>query len=171
MNDVANSQIERALGGVVGAPLWGSARAADMEMFAFGEQRESVDRHGNASVRGEFALHVQCAWHLERNDELVVASRDLHEPSDQSRGGDSDHEPDSGNLRDSRIASFFQEVTPRVATVSAMWPGSISLMLDAGCVLRLFPDRTSDGVEHFRFFRPGTDEPHLIVTSSGVESA
>src|SRR5437016_8183319 len=74
--------IEPTLRVLVGQPLWGSKRAADMEMFAFGQRIEDRGLQGQRMYRGEFALHVQCAWRFRRGTQILVGSRDVYDPFD-----------------------------------------------------------------------------------------
>ena len=64
MEEVSEQVLQQALAVLVGAPMWGSGRAVNMEMFALGQKQTEIDRNGAEFFRGEYALHVQCAWHI-----------------------------------------------------------------------------------------------------------
>jgi hypothetical protein len=90
--------------------IWASR---NMEMFALGEKQTAINRNGAEIFRGEYALHVQCAWHIVRRDRLVVASSDVDRPFDGDADGsdDCDWEVSGSNRRDSTVTAG--EVTAR----------------------------------------------------------
>lgn len=69
-------QVIAALSQIIGLPLTEAGRAADMRTFEFGTLRPG-DRGGSV---GDFALHVQCPWRIERPDGIVTGRLDLREP-------------------------------------------------------------------------------------------
>ncbi len=75
---VDGKQVERALASLVGLPLRERARAADMEMFSFGDTHLRVaqfgPRKGQTVEVTDFALHIQCAWRIRGPSGIVVAS-------------------------------------------------------------------------------------------------
>ena len=156
------SEIERALERIVETAFWGSARAADMEMFAFGRVIESTDERGRSVQQGEFALHVQCPWHIERSGSLITGSGDLYVPAS---GDDDDFnwEPYLSNRRDVLLRDFFSGSESIVEGVEAEAAGMLAISLSGDTRLRLFPNRSSAGDEHWRFFELMSEEPHLVV--------
>ena len=54
------SQIDAALGALKNLPLWGSHRAADIQVFKFGKKVLSKTSRGEQVEVGEYAIHVQC---------------------------------------------------------------------------------------------------------------
>lgn len=109
-------QIQEALNVLISQPLWSSGRAADLEWFEFGQRRTVRDSRGEKEV-GDYALHVQCAWRIRQGDKIVVASRDLYSPPEESdhRPRDFNWDVQGANRRDKRITELFSE---RNATVS-----------------------------------------------------
>ena len=162
---------EQALAKIIGTPLWGSARAADMEMFAFGRKTESTDQLGRRIEQGEFALHVQCPWHLERSGSMIIGSGDLYVPATgDSEDEEFDWEPYRSNRRDVLLERFFAGPATTVEGVEAGTAGMLVISLSGDTRLRLFPNRSSLGDEHWRFFELLSDEPHLVFMSEGVRS-
>ena len=168
-------QIERVLQPLIGVPLWGAGRAADMETFQFGPRHPVTDRRGQTREVGTYALHVQCAWRIVGPNGIVVASRDRYDPSEASGldVADPDFEWDrsGANLCDERRARFFDEHRAEplpVEEVRADDVGSVALILGDGYRLEVFPDDSRDG-EHWRFFQPHTDGDHVVVTGAGIE--
>jgi hypothetical protein len=166
------TQVQEALNVLIGQPLWSSGRAADLEWFQFGRRKIVQDSRGDRREVGEYALHVQCAWRIRQEDHIVVASRDLYDPPEES-----DDRPDNfnwdvqgGNRRDKRIAELFLGETRQflVQMVEVGAAGSFTIGLDGDYALDVFPDDSSSG-EYWRIFKPYAKEPHFVVTRKGLE--
>ena len=162
---------QQVLAVLVGVPMWGSGRAVDMEMFAFGERQTATNGSGAEFIRGEYALHVQCAWHIVRRNRLVAASGDVYRPFDSDADGldDFDWELPGSNRRDVVLKQLFDQVSPTVRAVESEPTGRMVVAFEGDLELAVFPDRTGDNVEFWRFLKPGSDEPHLIFTAGGPE--
>ena len=164
---------------MVGMPLWGASRAADMEMFAFGEKHNVPDIRRGKQVGtrevGDYALHVQCAWRIAGPKGIVVGSTDrfyaagdnpyykLDEVDWEDRPGE--------NRSDEHRTAFFEERKDSPLIVQEVWAdsvGSIALALSDGYTLEVFPHNSLER-EHWRLFQPATDEPHFVVTGAGIE--
>ena len=168
------AQIEGAVAVLCGRALWACRRAADMATFQFGERRNTTDYFGRPSTGGEYALHVQCPWRIIRDDEIVVGSADLYYPEElQNDGKEVPADFDwyrSPNRRDKLLRSLFEDGKRSfvVQKVEAGIQGSLRILLSDDLSLEVLPvDSLSH--ERWRLFRPGTDEPHLVVTGRGVE--
>jgi hypothetical protein len=162
-------EIETALASLLGRSLVGSSRVADIETFEFGEWR----------VAASHALQVRCPWRLCVGPSIVTGYDDVRYP----RGANPSAEPagfrwdESGaNRRDERLRAFFEGrrgAPPAVSDLEADDIGSLRLTLDGDVRLELFPDDSLDDVtdsERWRFFRPGTDGPHFLVTGGGCDT-
>jgi hypothetical protein len=161
-------EIEGALSALVGRSLRGSERVvADIETFHF------------AGGEGALALQVRCPWRLTAADAIVTGYDDVRYP----RGANASAEPagfrwdEAGaNRRDERLAAFFERhrtAPPIVGSVEADEVGSLRLTFDGGVRLDLFPDDSLDDVtdsERWRFFQPGADGPHFLVTGGGCDT-
>ena len=93
---------------LVGKALWRCTRAADLVAFQFGERRETRNAFGTPALVGEYALHVQCAWRITRDDQVLVGnvvyySTPIGTESDLNRF-DWDH---MANRRDELIRELF----------------------------------------------------------------
>ena len=166
------TQVQEALSVLIGQPLWSSGRAADLEWFQFGPRKTVQDSRGDKKEVGEYALHVQCAWRIRQGDQVVVASRDLYSPPEES-----DDRPDNfnwdvqgGNRRDKRIAELFLGETRQfmVQKVEVGAAGSFTIGLEGAYALDVFPDDSLSG-EHWRIFKPYAGEPHFVVAGKGLE--
>lgn len=168
-----DEQVQKALEVLIGKSLWSSGRAADLEWFQFGERKIVKGTHGDTKEVGEYALHVQCAWRIRRSDQVIVASRDLYYPSIDADGPvqDFDWEVLGANRRDRLIANLFQNETRQflVQEVTVGKAGAFTIVLDDAYALDVFPDDSLLD-EHWRLFKPYTEESHFVVTGSGVEA-
>ncbi|MGH9198697.1 MAG: hypothetical protein ACRD1T_23580, partial [Acidimicrobiia bacterium] len=137
MGEASEQAIQEALSALVGAPLWGSGRAVDMEMFALGQKQTAIDRNGAEISRGEYALHVQCAWHIVRRDRLVVASGDVFRPFDEDADGpgDFDWEVPGSNRRDVLLQQLFDQASPMVRAVAPEPTGQMVIALEGNLQL------------------------------------
>jgi hypothetical protein len=160
--------IETALTVLVGRSLIGSARVADIETFDFGD-----------GARASHALQVRCPWRLSEGGAIVTGYDDVRYPM----GDNPSVEPagfrwdEAGaNRRDERLRAFFvghRAVPLVVAGVDADEVGSLRVTFDGGVRLDLFPDDSLDDVtdsERWRFFEPGADGPHFLVTGGGCDT-
>ena len=166
---------ERHLRVLVGLDLCGSWRAGDLRVFHFGVLRPWQD-----GFVGDWAVHVQCAWRLEKEGgPLLTGAADLYEPlSDDVDWNHWDYEVD-GNVQDSVMAlltpSFSdaragtQNLKPlRVDRVECTTTGDAVFTFGHGIRLVIFPDGTKG--EMWRLLRPGADDAHFVMTGSGIES-
>ncbi len=104
---------------------------------------------------------------------MVVGNSDLYVPHEES--GDQqenfDWEVLGASRRDKRIAELFQNETRQfvVQQVQVGDAGSFTIILDSDYALEVFPnDSLSD--EHWRMFKPSSDEPHFLVSGKGLET-
>jgi hypothetical protein len=166
-------QVKNALDVLIGKPLWSSGRAADLEWFAFGERRTVKGFRGVAKEVGEYALHVQCGWRIRHGDQVVVGGRDLYYPTKESDVplDDFDWDVQGANRRDRGIADLFQNETQQflVREVEVGRAGGFTLIFDDEYALDVFPDDSLSD-EHWRIFKPSTEEPHFVVTGKGLET-
>jgi hypothetical protein len=47
--------------------------------------------------------------------------------------------------------------------------GRMVIAFEGDFELAVFPDRTGEDVEFWRFLKPGSDEPHLVYTAGGPQ--
>lgn len=114
---------------------------------------------------GDFALHVQCPWRIERPDGIVTGRLDLWEPVTDNAPFDEDWDCEKGpNLRDALVKQWLaqHESVLVVTSVEADEFGGAAISFNQGFLLRLFPAGTRG--EDWRLFRPKTDAPHFVVS-------
>jgi hypothetical protein len=171
---VEGCEIQRALGALIGLPLWGTHRAADLQCFAFGDRHPTVTRRGEPAERSDYSLHVQCSWRLVGPDGIIAGRRDLYYPAgdDPYEGlDDFDYDGPVMNRRSARLADFFEarESEPLVVVgCSADDLGGFRLDFDGGFRLEVFPDDSLDS-ERWRLLTFDRSVPHFVVTGAGIE--
>jgi hypothetical protein len=142
-----------------GLRMWGSGRAVDMEMFAFGRRLPRQKGDGSQHEVGEYALHVQCGWRIWHEGRTYVGSRDDFDPMLSHEGE-----------RDRLLHELFERENLVVLAVDTGSAGRLVIRFENGSELEVLPDRAkSDGepAENWRLFTPGSDAPHLVYYSSG----
>jgi hypothetical protein len=164
------NEIERALGALVGLPLWGLGRAVDLTWFEFGSRRTVKGWKGVEKEVGDYALHVQCAWRITLGDKIVTGRGDIFctpQETDEPRPPDFDWE--KGNRFDRVVEQFLQNESRRLTVqgVRACGAGSVTIELEDGYRLEVFPQDSENG-EHWRFFQPFAREPHLVFSGKGL---
>jgi hypothetical protein len=165
-------QIAEALSRLVGLPLWGSHRALNMQMFAFGARKAAKNHKGEEIEFGEYALHVQCTWRIVSSDRIIVGSEDRHYPAQGvSFWKDFNSDLDS-SLLDSRVSHWLDEHKSnplRVKRISPGPPAGFQLYLERGFVLEVFPEHASvmDSRNYGGFF----NQAAMIATLSYVAMA
>ncbi len=158
---------------LVGLPLVDCTRAADLQGFHFGARRPAVDRRGHPPRIAEYALHIHCAWRILEAGAITAASRDRYVPA-----GDPEDDPPGfewdrpgANLCDERVAAFLSrqmEDPPVVLGIEPREAGAFAVRFERGIALEIFPD-DSRAIEHWRLFRPGSDDPHAVFVGTALE--
>jgi hypothetical protein len=165
--------IEKAMKVLIGMPLWGSHRAANLQVFKFGEQIPDVTRRGEAVLIGEFGLHVQCSWRIIHAATIVVAANDRYlaagdDPYQDYDDFDWDKQP---NRLDEHITALFAawaENPPHVESMEADAVGSLHIALARDYVLDVLPS-DSLGREYWRLVPNAPKRDHFVVTRQGIE--
>jgi hypothetical protein len=159
------SQLLRAL---VGKTMWTSRRAADMATFQFGRRIQVKDYYGRPSEIGEYAMHVQCAWRIVRDDNVIVGSRDLYYPAGDTQN---DSIPESfdwdrdQNRRDNLLESLFSGRGFTVRSVHLAAAGMCRIEFDEDASLEIFPDDSLTH-EHWRLFATQDADTQLVMTGT-----
>lgn len=164
-------KIESALSVLIGLPLWGGHRAADLQVLKFGIRISTADRKGRPCEIGEYGLHLQCPWRISGPDGVVVGAMDLYHPPGEQPEVPPDFNWETGNRRDERLSAFFERTKDnptQVLKASANDCGGFVLDLAGGFQLEVFPaDSLPD--EYWRLLKPRDLESHFVVTGKGIE--
>jgi hypothetical protein len=168
---IDRAEVERALGALVGEPLWDARRAADQLALHLGA------RHGGEEGPvGALVLHVACAWRATARGEILVASGDLLTPADPDAELESfDWDEPGATLWDLRwrsVLDSYDGEPPVVERAAADDVGGFSLALTGGLALDVFPNSSESPhveTEFWRLVQHAGAEPHLAVGTFGVE--
>jgi hypothetical protein len=102
-----------------------------------------------------------------------VGSGDLLTPADPAEEPESfDWELPGASWLDVRLGELEPAHPPVVEAANADAFGGVRLTLSGGRVLELFPNATPTGhvaTEFWRLLRPGSDAPHFVVGTFGVD--
>lgn len=163
---------------LVGLQLSFARRAADMRNFGFGKIREV--KKGTVA---DYALHIQCPWRIESTEGIVTGRLDLWEPAKLDEEEENDDleswDYEEGNLQDILISELLGGYDPETRTYINNTPmlfveqiqadcfGGLGLSLSGGYRLVLFPAGSRG--EDWRFFIPGSREPHFVISGGRVE--
>jgi hypothetical protein len=164
---------------LIGLKLSRTALAADMRTLQFG----NTEARMRGGVVGQYALHVQCPWRLERDTGVVTGSGDLYAPYENSERLDESFDWEEGDSLQERVLrellKGYDENTKQIVnttnllTVEAVQAdsgGGFCLRLSGGYRLLVFPNSTR--YEAWRLFRPSKDgdqsnEKHFVVPREG----
>lgn len=168
-------KVETVLLPLVGLPLWGINRASSMQMFQFGWKHLSTASRGRTRVKGDFGLHIQCAWRIVGPEGIVVGSRDVYYPAGDPSNEPPDFEWDEigANRRDQKLNALYsgrEENTFVVEAVSADDVGGVTFTLNGGYTLELWAHDSLPG-EHWRLLQheEGQKTNHFVMTGEGIE--
>ena len=156
----------------MGLPLWALGRAADLAWFEFGDRRTVLSHPGKEKLVGDYALHIQCPWRITRGGKIITGRGDIFctpEESEESTPAEFDWQ--KGNRFDRIVAVLFdnEQCQFAVQSVRVGEAGGLVIELEDGYKLEVFP-HDSESAEHWRFFKPYSDEPHLVFSGTGLQT-
>lgn len=155
MIDTRN-EIERRLSVLRGVDLSGVNHAADMLTVGFGPLRQVKNFKGVVKYVGEWALHVQCVWRLERAGDIVATRDDLCGPDEKA------------HATASRLREMLIEHGPVVVEhLAANEAGGVVLTLSGDLYLVIVPDGI-EGDEDWRFFANSSEARHFVIEGGKV---
>lgn len=166
------NDIQNAVGVLVGMPLWSLGRAVDLAWFEFGSRRTLKGWKGRETEVGDYALHVQCPWRIRLGNSILVGRGDIFcTPEETNEPTPADFDWQKGNRFDRVVPELFQNESRQftVQAVEAGEAGSLAIGLEGGYKLEIFP-HDSESDEHWRFFKPHTEEPHFVVSGKTLQS-
>lgn len=154
---------------LVGQKVNSIGRTAAMCWISFGNIVEIEGHKGKRKV-GKFALHLQCPWRIIDGANILLSSTDMFEPcSDYKEDGDFDWDIQGNNLFDEKARIMFTEdKNIRVQEVKFSGYYDLTIIFSNQLILECFVDRSLKE-ECWRFFQPGSDKVHLIITGQGIE--
>jgi len=171
MNHLAQ-QITTELRLLIGQPLSGISRAADMQMFGFGPCREITNRQGEIVARPEISLHVQCRWRMVDGRSILFGRDDLLYPANKEipvLEFDYDEAP---SVLDATSQQWWRAQAtnpPRILDATGDAYGGFQIELEGGLFLEAMPCDSARSEENWRLFGHRDDDSHFVVCGYGVE--
>lgn len=151
------NEISSRLSVLAGLEVSDVSHAADMLTLHFGPLKQYTTRRGTILEGGQWALHVQCEWRIERDGTAFSTRADL--------GGTDE----ATNCATERIRDLL--VTPGPVAVEKVLPGAsgdVCILMSGQIRLVITSDRI-EGDEDWRFFSPGSDEKPLVIEGGAVD--
>ena len=167
-------QITAGLQAIVGQPMGGCWRAANMQIFEFGPRRTYLNREGEEVEGSDLRLHVQCRWRLVEATGILFGRDDLLRPADDSISPDDFDWDEQESVLDVAqrdwFASYRAEPLHVVAAVGDVY-GGFRITLEQDVVLEAFPCDSDRGEysEHWRLLDDRNEGSHFVITGYGVE--
>jgi hypothetical protein len=135
---------------------------AGMLGLAFGNRYPEKLRSGRMGESGDFGLHVQCAWRVAREEEVVSGYAEY-------MAIDEDDSPAFAAFHKTLRSAFAD--SPKVEAVTGVRAGAFSLRLEGGLYIEVLPSASDNGDPESEFWRlmPREPEPPFVVRPGGLE--
>ena len=146
-------------------------RAGGLAWFGFGEDKASKDFRGKERILAQYALHVQCSFRVLYSDQVILENLDMFEPNSAlARSENFRWEKPGETLYDEKVETILTSSTQNgiVTALQVSSQSDLSIRLSSGYVIEIF-NNLSANEEVWRFFEPGTEKPHLVVTGQGAQ--
>jgi hypothetical protein len=133
-----------------------------MLCIQFGGPRTITRHNGSSYTGGDYALHIQSPWRIVCRGLLVTGIDDLY----CSSNGEYTGKQSKDCLFQTRIellqnrVDFYGSVVQEILFDDF---GGLKIQLENDITIESFACCSSnDGWEYYRFFKPGSDEDHLV---------
>ncbi|MFO7904898.1 MAG: hypothetical protein R6U98_19700 [Pirellulaceae bacterium] len=159
---------------LLGQPLSGCWRAANMQIFEFGPQRKYLNRKGEEVEGSDLRLHVQCRWRVVDGARIIYARDDLLRPANEAipiEDFDLDKEDSVFDVVQRSWFDMYRATPVKVVQVTGDVYGGCCIDLEDNVTLELFPCDSDRGEysEHWRLLGHRPDGSHFVVTGYGIE--
>ncbi|MFL6705087.1 MAG: hypothetical protein ACJ8I3_22660 [Paraburkholderia graminis] len=150
-------EIERHLSALRGLNVSGISHAANMLTMQFGSLRQVTNFKGAVKQVGEWALHIQCNWQIERTGEIIATQNALSGTDEEAH----------------RAAEQLDELLVKhgltiVEDVLANKSGGVILSMSEGLRVTITPAGIPDE-EDWRFFSPAPDAKHFVIEGGKID--
>ena len=159
---------------LVRQPIGDCWRAANMQIFEFGPQRQTWNGKGEAVEVSDIRLHIQCRWRFVDERFILFGRDDLNYPADQSTPPEEFDWDKADSVLDVARRKWFDKHRPSppvVREVQGDVYGGFRISLAGGYALECFPcdSRRGEYSEQWRLLGHRADGSHFAVTGDGVE--
>ncbi|WP_423371724.1 hypothetical protein [Burkholderia sp. LMG 32019] len=152
-----HEQITRHLAVLEGLDIGGINRAADLLTIQFGPMRQTTTRKGTVKWVGAWALHIQCDWQFQRENDIVATQDDLSVSDDKAR-----------RTVERLEALLIGHGPMTVQRALGGESGQARITLSAGLSLVITPTGMAHE-EDWRLFAPGVDGPHFVIEGGRID--
>ncbi len=167
-------QITTELSLLLGQPIGGCWRAANMQIFEFGTRHLILNRKGEEIEVGDINLHVQCRWRMTDGTRIIFGRDDLNSPADATipiEEFDWDKQLSVLDVMQKQWFKDHRDQPLKVVDACGDAYGGFRIALEGGFNLEAFPcdSCTDEYSQHWRLFGHRADGSHFVVTGYGVE--
>ena len=159
-------KIEERLSKVLGQPFLSIGRAGNLLWLCFGENIVVRDRNGNEKTKSTYALNIQCAWRVIKENKIIVASGDFYLPKTGMSGDDAvEWDKIRVNRFDEKIDELKKAMVSEMIINGVLGDeiGGLCISFDSGIKLEIFPNDSLED-EFWRFIEfDGQNSEHFVV--------
>lgn len=172
LNKEIVNDIYKKISIILNEPFRYIGRASDIAWLGFGEDKISRDFHGRERVLAQYALHIQCSFRIISSDKIILANSDMFEPSKKNEEKVNFNWDSVGeNLYDEKSELLTKKLEVNsfiVSDINISRYGDLKIRTSNDYVIEVF-NNISYNDESWRFFEPGCDKYHLIITGQKME--
>ena len=158
---------------LIGEPISDVWRAANMQVFGFGELRQIVNRYGEEVEVTDINLHVQCRWRLVDDRRILFGRDDLLRPADEDTPVDDfDWDKEDSVLDVLHRKWIAKHKTKPLRVINAIGDnyGGFRMEFEEQIFLEAFPCNSNceEDTEHWRLLGHRSDGSHFVIGGYGV---
>ena len=169
---MSSETIKRELSILVGLSTRYIGRAANIAWLGFGSDVVIKTHKGEERVLAKYALHLQTTFRVLSLEKVLFGSYDMYEPNTKTKWTeDFQWDVQGANYYDEHANELTMELERGeilVTKIDATSYGDLTITLSNELVLEVYVDRGKES-ECWRFFEPGSENKHFVVTGQGLE--
>ena len=159
---VAKLDAKERLDELKGQKLSYLCRSCDLFDIGFGKSHERELLSGKKITTASYAIHVQCPFRITNQNNVIMSYDDMFVPLDDSIGT-VDVGLKNTTLLDSKLRAFFSQYPNEYVLDVALGDyGDLTIFMSNICISLVVTRFDKD--EAWRFFKPGSEEEHLVTT-------
>ena len=163
MTDQTKNKIQE----LIGLKLTQTSRSSNMECLKFGIKTNKKNQN-----IGEFGLHIQTDWRIINEDNIIVGSNDLFEPTTENQS-ESDFDYETRNLRDEKLEKIIFSDNLIVSKIRTDKFGGLNIQFKNQTELQIIPTNSIES-EYNEFWRlidnRKSESEHIVSRISGIEN-
>lgn len=166
---------ENTLSKIIGYRFAELGRAGGTIWLGFGDEKEIIIPSHNQFKKhtvNELAIHVECTFRIKQENHILLGNQDMFEPtSEYININDFNWDVQGANQFDCKAIEINKYLSTNNVNVIDynLSDGDLYIYLSDGKVLEILIN-TSLELECWRFFEPGTNNPHIVATGTGIQN-